>query len=284
MNWEETIIYARKTDEYRQLVEDAYLGDDLKHNVEKFRSSEEFMETLNLVKAYHPDYSTNSQLTLLDLGAGNGISSIAFALKGFHVTAVEPDPSNTVGAGAIAQLKELYGLSTLQVSSFYGESLGFPESSFDIVYARQAMHHAADLEKFVKESSRILKPKGLLITCRDHVVNDEKQKEDFLNAHPFQKFYHGENAFSLSEYKEAFSKAGLAVLAELGHLDSVINYSPQTKAEITLGFKKILEQKLKMKWFNRSFFDRWIFGFFKWKTKNLNDFAGRLYSFVAQKN
>lgn len=284
MNWEETIMHARKTDEYRQLVEDAYLGDDLKRNVETFKSSEEFAETLSLVKAHHPDFGKNPQLRLLDLGAGNGISSIAFALKGFQVTAVEPDPSSTVGAGAIAQLKDMYGLSTLEVSSFYGESLGFPDASFDIVYARQAMHHAADLEKFVKEISRILKPKGLLITCRDHVVNDEKQKEDFLKAHPFQKFYHGENAFSLNEYKEAFSKAGLNVLAELGHLDSVINYSPQTKAEITQGFKKILENKLKVKWFNNRLFDAWIFGFFKWKTNNLYDFAGRLYSFVVQKN
>lgn len=284
MNWEETIIYARTRDEYRQLIEDAYLGEDLKRNVENFMRSEEFAETLKLIKTCYPKDGAERTLSLLDLGAGNGISSIAFALNGFRVTAVEPDPSATVGAGAINQLKEIYGLPTLELSSFYGESLGFPDASFDVVYARQAMHHAADLEKFVKETSRVLKPKGLLITCRDHVVNDEKQKEEFLKAHPFQKFYHGENAFSREEYKQAFSKAGLNVLKELGHLDSVINYGPQSKEEITLGFKKTLEQKLKLKVFNGRFFDRWIFGFFKWKTDNLSHFAGRLYSFIAQKN
>lgn len=284
MNWEETIIHARETDEYRQLIEDAYLSEDLMQNAEKFMSSEEFAETLRLINTYYPKRAENNTITIMDLGAGNGISSVAFAMKGFRVTAVEPDPSHTVGAGAIGRLKESYALGQLEICSSYGESLDFPDASFDIVYARQAMHHAADLEKFVKEISRVLKPKGLLMTCRDHVVNDEKQKDTFLKAHPFQKFYHGENAFSLSEYKQAFSKAGLKLLAELGHLDSAINYSPQTKQHITQGFKNILQQKLKVKLFSGNLFDRWIFGFFKWKTNNLYDFAGRLYSFVAQKN
>lgn len=284
MTWEETIVHARKTPEYRQVIEDAYLGENLSRNVENFINSEEFGETLNLIKINHPEYDTNNTLTLLDLGAGNGISTIAFALKGFRVTAVEPDPSDTVGAGAIRQLKADYGLKNIEVHSFYGESLGFPDASFDLVYARQAMHHASNLEKFVKESCRVLKPGGLLITCRDHVVNDEKQKEDFLKAHPFQKFYHGENAFSLEQYRRAFSNAGLKVRSELGHLDSVVNYSPQTKQSVTEGFKKIFAQKLKIRLFKIRLFDRWIFEFFKWKTNNLQDFAGRLYTFVAQKN
>ena len=44
------------------------------------------------------------QLQALDLGAGRGISSYALAREGWQVTALEPDPSMLIGAGAIRSL------------------------------------------------------------------------------------------------------------------------------------------------------------------------------------
>lgn len=282
MNWEETIVYARQTEEYREVIVHAYLDKDLKKNVENFRSSEEFKESLRLIANYIKPVS-GRKLRLLDVGAGNGISTLAFALEGFSVVAVEPDPSATVGAIAIHLLKQDYRLTDIEIDSAYGESLSYENDSFDIVYARQAMHHAHDLNGFVAEAARVLKPNGILMTCRDHVVNDQQQKETFLNTHPFQKLYHGENAFSREEYRNAFSKAGLTIVEELGHLDSVINYSPQTKKEIVADFRKILERKTRLKVFGGTYLDSLIFSLFKWKTGNLHDFAGRLYTFVARK-
>jgi SAM-dependent methyltransferase len=282
MNWEETIIHARKADEYRQLIVDAYLDENLKKNVEAFRNSGEFKETLKLIGKYIKP-APGQKLRLLDIGAGNGISTLAFALEGFSVVAVEPDPSATVGARAIQFLKEEYRLPDVEIDSAYGEALTYADSSFDVVYARQAMHHAHDLNGFIAEAARVAKPKGIVLTCRDHVVNDTQQKEEFLKAHPFQKFYHGENAFSTEEYKAAFSKAGLTLVEELGHLDSMINYSPQTKQEITADFKKALRRKIPLKLDGVAYLDNFIFNLFKWKTNNLHNFAGRLYTFVARK-
>jgi ubiquinone/menaquinone biosynthesis C-methylase UbiE len=234
MNWEETIYYIRSKPEYAMLVEKAYFDPDLMLNVNRFKDDVEFKETLNLLEEFAP----NSK-SILDIGCGNGISTIAFALKGFELTAVEPDPSDTIGAGAIRKLVKLNNLKNVKVYEDFAENIKFDSNSFDVVYVRQAMHHAYDLQKFIGECGRVLKPGGVLLTIRDHVVFNQKDKEWFLEMHPLQKFYGGENAFSPKEYKEAMNKAGLEVAREIKYYDSPINFSPNTQAMIDEKFKEL---------------------------------------------
>jgi ubiquinone/menaquinone biosynthesis C-methylase UbiE len=237
MTWEETIKFIRTQPEYNDLVKFAYFEEDLKLNVERFKNDEEFLETKNLIQEIVP---FNSSIKLLDIGSGNGITSIAFALKGIQVDAVEPDPSETIGAGAIKKLKELYQLNNLSVHQGFAEDLKFPDNTFDIVYTRQCMHHANDLAMFIKECFRVLKKEGLLITVRDHIVYNKSDKKWFLESHPLQKFYGGENAFSENEYRSAMTNAGFEIKQILKHFDSPINYFPLAKAE-----KEKTEQKSK---------------------------------------
>src|SRR5687768_17479935 len=129
MNWEETIKYIRKKPEFCDLIEKAYFDENLQLNVERFKSSAEYKETLALLKKYNPNANT-----LLDIGSGNGISAIAFALDGYKVTVSEPDPSNTVGAGAVRKLKDLYGLQNLEIYEEFAENINFENELFDIVY------------------------------------------------------------------------------------------------------------------------------------------------------
>ncbi|MCB0501082.1 MAG: class I SAM-dependent methyltransferase [Bacteroidetes bacterium] len=235
MNWEETIIEIRKKEDFKDLVYKSYLGADLRENVERFVKSEEFIETLNLIKKNNPN-----GIKLLDIGSGNGISAIGFALNGFDVTVVEPDPSETIGAGAIRKLKDVFNLNNIEIHEGFAEEMDFESESFDIVYARQAMHHANNLDQFVGESSRLLKKGGIFLTTRDHVVFDAADKEMFLNEHPLHKFYGGENAFSPTEYKSAITSAGLTIVEELRYFDSPINYYP----ELTTYQRKNLDQYL----------------------------------------
>ena len=85
MNWEETIIFIRDQPEYRDLVKLAYLDKNLSENVENFRKSEEYHETKKLITEY---IQLNTSVNLLDIGSGNGISAVAFALDGVNVVSV----------------------------------------------------------------------------------------------------------------------------------------------------------------------------------------------------
>ena len=289
MNWHETIIYIRTKPEYKFLVEKAYFEEDLPLNVERFRNEEEFKETLILLKKYAPNAKN-----ILDIGAGNGISSVAFALAGYNVTVVEPDASDTIGAEAIRILKKHYKLDNLEVFEAFAEEIKFPDGNFDVVYARQCMHHAYNLDKFVAESSRVLKKNGVFMTIRDHVVFDEKDKNWFLEMHPLQKFYGGENAFSPNEYQNAMKKAGLEVKQQVKHYESVINFFPAITEDIQNYIpkqyqlrKESLERKIGFLANIPPFFQLYNL-YLDYKIGKIQppdemNVAGRMYSYVATK-
>ena len=287
MNWEETIKFIRTKPEYQYLVEKAYFEEDLPINVERFKQSEEFIETLSFIKKYAPNAKT-----LLDIGSGNGISAVSFALNGFNVKCVEPDPSETIGAGAIRKLKEYYNLDNIEVFESFAEEINFPDNSFDIVYARQCMHHACDLNKFVQESSRVLKNGGMFFTVRDHVIYNTEDKEWFLSSHPLHRFYGGENAFKEEEYLRAIIQSGLTVKKVLKHFDSIINYYPMSIEEKKAYddiYAKALTDKVVELYGAFSTFDI-IFKILSKKIKKYypdliseNKIPGRMYSFIALK-
>lgn len=289
MTWEEIIIQIRKQPEYADLVEKAYFDEDLALNVQRFKASEEYQETLNLIREFAPKASS-----LADIGSGNGISAVAFALDGFIVTAVEPDPSQTVGSGAIRQLKQKFELDQLNVVDTVGENLPFSDNSFDLVYIRQAMHHAQDLNRFLAEASRVLKPGGILLTIRDHVVFNENDKQWFLESHPLHKFYGGENAFSPAEYEQGMSKAGLKIIKKLRFFDSPINYFPMAKEAVEDHFSvarnnlvKALSARLPG-FIASSSMVIWIYCLLRnvklERRPDEQTFPGRMYSYIARKS
>ncbi|SDL61100.1 Methyltransferase domain-containing protein [Catalinimonas alkaloidigena] len=281
MTWEETIEYIRKTPAYASLVRDAYLDADLAANVVLFRQSEEFQETLRLLRHYHPQAQS-----ILDIGSGNGISAVAFSLEGYRVTAVEPDPSETIGAGAIRRLKTEYNLSELEVYEALAEEIQFADASFDVVYVRQAMHHARDLKQFVKEAGRVLKKDGLYFTVRDHVVFNDGDKVWFLDNHPLQQYYGGENAFTPGQYQEAIIEAGIALLKEFQYYDSVLNYFPLTTAQV----QKMLAQQQRKFVQRQPFPLRVLINRLPWLRHKIipqsldeRKVPGRMYSYIGRK-
>ncbi|MEQ8926495.1 MAG: class I SAM-dependent methyltransferase [Fulvivirga sp.] len=286
MTWEETIDMIREDPEYQNLVRDAYFEADLPLNVERYKAGVEYKK----IKDWLVDLGL-TQGRVLDIGSGNGISAISFALDGYEVTAVEPDPSDTVGAGAINALKDHYQLQNLKVYESFAEDIGFDSKSFDLVFVRQALHHANDLNKFVAECQRVLSEGGIMMTIRDHVIYDERDKEWFLEMHPLHKFYGGENAYRSDEYEEAFKNSGFEILNRFRYYDTPVNYFPVPEDSVN---PILVEAQLKENLFRKISISKYIPFVFKiyklyLKARGVSFkqderlIPGRMYSYILKK-
>jgi SAM-dependent methyltransferase len=276
LTWEEAVQWLKSQPDRQDLVRACYYDDSVLEAAQRFVSSEEWLSVFDIAK----DWMKGD---VLDLGAGNGISSYAFAIAGCRVTALEPNPSDIVGAGAIAKLAKQSNLDIKVIQSF-GESLPFANNSFDIVYGRQVLHHAENLSKLCQEAARVLRPKGLFIATREHVISQPQDLECFLQSHPLHQLYGGENAFLLQQYYDAISQAGLTLQASYGHYQSVINYAPITRSQyqqnIANKLKKYVGSQLASWLSNQSNFIELVSNIHTWRDRT----AGRLYSFVATKS
>lgn len=206
-----------------ELVKACFFDDPLIDAARRYHASTEW----RAVRAFLPMVVG----TALDLGAGRGISSYALASDGWKTTALEPDPSDVVGAGAVRSLVNETGLS-IDVVQEWGESLPFQNDSFDLVHGRQVLHHARDLNRLCAEIGRILKPGGVFIATREHVISRHGDLAQFLRSHPLHFLYGGEHAYLLPEYRAAIERAGIVLTHVLNPLQSDINLYPETVTSI----------------------------------------------------
>jgi SAM-dependent methyltransferase len=221
--WEEAVLWLRQQPDAGDLVRDAYYDDPLSAAAERYWTSEEW----RAVRALIGGRSGKA----LDVGAGRGIASYALARDGFEVTAFEPDPSGIVGAGAIRSLAGEAGLA-IEVVQDMSEALPFPDASFDLIFARAVLHHVGSLESAMREYARVLKPGGLFLAIREHVISRDEDLEAFFKVHPLHHRYGGEKAFRLSQYVQAIERSGLKLVRVLKPLRSVVNYAPYSKADL----------------------------------------------------
>lgn len=274
MTLDEAIRHLRVTPEYADLVRDAYFDEDVLESARRFAASEEFDETRRLL-------GRNARGLVLDLGAGRGIASYAFAKAGAQqVLALEPDPSEVVGLGALQQVN---GNLPIKLFAAFAEHMPLPDESCDVVYARQVLHHIPDLPAAMHEVARVLKPGGLLLACREHVVDDERQLEDFLRQHPVHQLAGGENAYPLDAYLSAIRGAGLEIRDVMQPWSSIITAFPAARTRHELKAAHV-----------RSFRRRYrpvirVFSYFPGSHALLRRYkadpgnAGRLYAFLARK-
>ena len=187
-------------------------------------------------------------------------------------------------------MKNAYQLNNLSIVQSIAETLALQDNSVDIVYIRQAMHHADNLNVFIANCARILKKGGLLMTVRDHVVYNKKDKAWFLEAHPLQKFYGGENAYHPDEYHHAMQLAGLEIVHELKYYDSVINYFPGSVHEITHHQENVRQHLKSMFQKKMGIFSKLPILFSLYQFKNRRNYVldeqkipGRMYSYLCLK-
>jgi len=271
--WESAVTWLRNQPEQRQLILDAFYDDPVIDAAERYFRSSEWHAVSRLLQG-----RTGAAL---DVGAGRGIASYALAREGFAVTALEPDPSLIVGAGAIRALAAEAALPIHVVEEF-SERLPFPDGTFDVVFARAVLHHSRDLELACSEMHRVLRPGGVFIAAREHVISKESDLGQFLDQHPLHHLYGGEHAFVLDRYICALKAAGFYHLEILSPLKSPINLFPYTIDTLRDAVIEKLSEKVPARPLWRAAFGSDpIFKTLLSIAGHFDNRPGRLYSFVG---
>ena len=90
---------------------------------------------------------------VMDLGCGSGGSVDLFRAHDPHVDWVGVDIGDSMEVAARARQDATF-------VTYDGETLPFPDASFDIVYSRQVLEHVRDPRRHLAEVRRVLRPGG----------------------------------------------------------------------------------------------------------------------------
>jgi SAM-dependent methyltransferase len=109
-------------------------------------------------------YARLDSVKLLEVGSGFG-TNLAVWLRHFKVDAYGVEPGGEgFNQGYLASRKLLAanGMDPDRVINSGGETLPFPDESFDIVYSANVLEHTENPERVLAESLRVLRPGGVL--------------------------------------------------------------------------------------------------------------------------
>ena len=158
------------------------------------------------------------------------------------------------------------------------------DGTFDVVFARAVLHHMRDLDSACRELFRVLRPGGVLIAAREHVISKETDLEAFFDQHPLHHLYGGEHAFLLDRYIGALRAAGFSAIEVLAPLKSPINLFPYTIETLRTAVVERLASKIPVKplW-RAALASKSVFMSLLSMAERFDHRPGRLYSFVCHK-
>lgn len=139
-------------------------------------------------------FKTN--MTILDLGAGNGYLSRAVAGHVGKVIAVD------ISSEMLRELRkkaDMEGISNIEAVESDGCDMPLEDSCIDVVCSNMYLHHIEDPEVAIKEMHRVLKPGGAVFLADLKEHSDKELKE---------KMYDVWQGFDTGDITEWFRKCG----------------------------------------------------------------------------
>lgn len=171
---------------------------------------------------------SNPQSVLLDCGCSDGQGTLRFAqwLKPSEIYGIDLDSGNAATASRAGVKTRLADLT---------KRFPFPNNFADVVFVNQVIEHLTDLDNFVQEVHRVLKPGGYAVVCTENLsswnnifallVGDQPftgphiSKKFLIGPHPFQKSINSiadkiehNKVLAYKPFKQLFTLYGFEVL------------------------------------------------------------------------
>lgn len=98
---------------------------------------------------------------ILEVGSGQGYFAMGLAERGFRIVGVDPCADDIAIARWNLEQRNLSALVELQVAN--GDSLPFPDRSFEEIFSVKVFHHLVAPFKVVDEMIRVLAAEGKIV-------------------------------------------------------------------------------------------------------------------------
>jgi ubiquinone/menaquinone biosynthesis C-methylase UbiE len=144
---------------------------------------------------------------VLDIATGGGHTALRFAPHVRRVIASDVTHRMLLAARKHFERRDFGQIGVCQNNA---EALPHPDGLFDLVTCRVAAHHFSNVNTFLNEASRVLKPAGILALA-DNITSEETGAARYLNL--FDKLRdpsHGW-AYSLQDWLSFFPSSGFQV-------------------------------------------------------------------------
>ncbi len=190
------LIATSYSDMTSGLVSETWVGDYEKQLLDRF---------LQLIEALDPK--------ILDVGCGNGKDTAYLMVKGATVVGI--DYSSNMLQEAKRHVQDgVFHLMDMR-------NLGFPNNTFDGVWANGCIYHVpkVELSQVLKEVIRVLKPLGIFSFNAKAGTGEglEDNPKSFAGGPRFYAYY------TISETKECLQEAGFEVVEAINYPQKILN-------------------------------------------------------------
>lgn len=178
----------------------------------------------------------------LDFGCGDGF----FAKVVFGKGKIDVGLDLTNSRASEAEKEKIYK----KVVYYEGTTIPYPNNSFQTIISNCVLEHIPNLDQFLNEINRVLKPRGYFLTS----VMTDKWEDYLLGEKIFGKFYkkllrkiqQHHNLLTMKQWNNQFNKGGFQITKSIGYFSQ--NAAKHNELFHYLSLPSLLSYKLFNRW------------------------------------